>query len=250
LSVLLDDNAHPDGSFETWIIPRVERRTTIQRTQAAFVKSAWGRGPDSDVIANLLYALILYDQDQFAEQIDRGCAFLESQQEPDGSWKSTWYHGPYYGTYVCLRLFAAVSPSSHAVRRAQHFLVDAQRADGGWGDGDTKPLDTALALLALASVFDNTASEDCLAKAERALAYLRKNQADDGSWESCPFIRMELGRAHGHAHRILSYGSRTLTTSFVVKAAHMWHKIAGGNTGEALLQECIAEGASTQETVQ
>ncbi len=66
LRVLLTDGAHPDGSFETWIIPAAGR-TTEQQRQAEFVRLAWGRGPDSEVMANLLYALALYDPARFQD---------------------------------------------------------------------------------------------------------------------------------------------------------------------------------------
>jgi hypothetical protein len=42
-----------------------------------------------------------------------------------------------------------VAPSSDALLRARRFLVDVQHTNGGWGDGDTEPLSTALAILSL-----------------------------------------------------------------------------------------------------
>ncbi|HDQ71774.1 MAG TPA: hypothetical protein ENN19_06715 [Chloroflexi bacterium] len=224
LSTLLNDNTHPDGSFETWILPAETNRTQKQRLQANFVHHAWGTGSDNGVIANLLYALACYDQHRFEKTIRHGINFLESQQQPDGSWMGSWYHGPYYGTYVCLRLLTAVSPDSPAIQPALGFLREAQLADGGWGEETSDPLNTALALLGLASTQNHVVKHSDFDQAERALTYLEKSRGDK-VWPSCPFIRMELGRAQGQVHRVLSYGSQTMTTSFTLKAALAWHKL-------------------------
>jgi hypothetical protein len=37
---------------------------------------------------------------------------------------------------------------------------------------------------------------------------------------------MELGRASGQVYQILSYGSRTITSTFVMKAANAWHQLS------------------------
>ena len=116
-----------------------------------FVRDVYGSGPDNEVIANLLYALTLYDRTRFAEIIQRGVAYLEGQQDLDGRWASRWCEGPYYGIYVCLRLLNTGWHSSPAIKSALSFLRKRQLLDGGWGvDGHkSDPLSTALALLGL-----------------------------------------------------------------------------------------------------
>ena len=42
---------------------------------------------------------------------------------------------------------------------------------------------------------------------------------------------MELGRATGTVSHVLSYGSRTITTAFVLKAALAWHGLTGPSAG-------------------
>ncbi|HDQ72458.1 MAG TPA: hypothetical protein ENN19_10220, partial [Chloroflexi bacterium] len=214
LAVLLRDNARPDGSFETWIVPATGR-TAQQERQDAFNRSKWGAGPDNEVVANLLYALALYDPARFAETIQRGAAYLEGQQEVDGSWVSRWYDGPYYGTYVCLRLLATARPDSPSIEHAQNFLRQAQRADGGWGLAETsEALSTSLALLGLASVYKGDA--DDRERAERALDYLRGSQALDQGWLGVQFIRPRMNEP---------YISQTITHTYVLKAALAWYNI-------------------------
>jgi squalene-hopene/tetraprenyl-beta-curcumene cyclase len=226
LKFLLEDCAYPDGSFETWIIPQ-NQRTPEQENQAKWAKEAWGTGPDTDVIANLVYALWLYDSQRFSDQIKQGITYLESQQQADGSWLSSWYHGPYYGTYVCLRLLAATKPDSPAISRASNFLKTHQHSDGGWGlTEDSDSLSTALSLLGLATVAKLGGSEENNNLATPALSFLQSCQQPDKAWENCQFIRMELGRASGQVYQILSYGSRTITSTFVMKAANAWHQLS------------------------
>ncbi|TBR58017.1 hypothetical protein BLD44_017630 [Mastigocladus laminosus UU774] len=233
LSVLLQNNTHADGSFETWIVPATDR-TPEQNLQFWWVQQAWGTGRDPDVMANLLYTLVLYDPELFEQVIQDGVAYLESQQREDGSWQSSWYHGSYYGTYVCLRLLTLVRPGSPGIARAINFLYECQQVDGGWGiEDNSDPLSTALALLSL-ELAQQDASTEGVSKAiatadiERVLkgcSYLKHCQQEDKSWASCKFIRMELGRAAGRVRAILFYGSQTITTAFILKAALAWSRV-------------------------
>ncbi len=220
IAILLQDNRHPDGSIETWILPG-SGLTEAEKRQAGFARTMWGTGPDPDVMANLFYALTLTGREQFQDQIRTGLTYLIKHQKSDGSWSSTWYHGPFYGTYVCVRLLVRVAPECEAIGSAVDFLTGSQLADGSWGN----PLDTCLALLGLACVqatgFAASWQHDVAA---RALAYLQAC-GKDGSWPRCEFIRMDTGRASLSQSPVLSYGSRTMTTTFVLKAALSWHHL-------------------------
>jgi squalene-hopene/tetraprenyl-beta-curcumene cyclase len=223
LGVLLRDNSHRDGSFETWIVPATER-TLLEERHAALVERVWGAGADCDVIPNLLYALHLYDAARFAEVIRRGVAYLEGQQRDDGTWTSRWYAGSCYAIYVCLRLFDAVQPGSPAVVRAVRTLRATQRSDGGWGLDkiESDPLTTSLALLGLSAgqrAFGEVADHG---RAARGMDAVRRMMDSDGAWPAQKLIFKALRAFHG---------SRTLTTTFALKAALAWH----GRLGDASL---------------
>ncbi len=219
LEALLESGAHPDGSLETWILP-ARLRLRSQRRQAQFVQLAWGTGPDPEVMANLLHALHVYDAARFAGTIERGLDYIESVQATDGSWSSTWYHGPFYGVFAATRALAAARPSSSSLAQAIEFLHTSQLPDGGWGvDGNADALSTSLALLALPPDDDE--------RANRALHWLEAARRTEG-WTGCPFIQMDVGRASGGPANKVFYGSRTITTGFVLRAALAWDLREGG----------------------
>ncbi len=197
LSIVLG-GANDDGSFESWIIP-LSDRTEQETRQLQFARTTWGTGADPEVVANLLYALALIDRKRYSREIERGLRYLEKMQLHDGSWESTWYQGPFYGTYVCLRLLAEgqVTRHSRPVHQAAAFLLASQNPDGGWGLGaSSNALDTSLALLGLATVpRDALDSRQVSENISRALEFLEQcTDKRDGGLPSCKFIQMDVGR--------------------------------------------------------
>jgi squalene-hopene/tetraprenyl-beta-curcumene cyclase len=230
LSVLLRDNMHPDGSFETWIVPAIHR-TPLEERQAEYVRRSWGAGADCGAMPNLLYALEMYDADRFKEVIHKGTTFLASRQREDGLWHSGWYAENYYAIYACLRLLAVVDPESSTISRAVQYLRETQRADGGWstvGGTESDALNTAFALLGLATVPGGGAGARDMASVAAALKFLDRTRQPNGAWPSCKFIYVSNDR--------YCYGSQTMTTAYVLKAALAWHALAIAADGSAPVQ--------------
>lgn len=223
LHTLLSDNTYPDGSFETWIIP-AHQRTDEQNRQALFTATAWGYGPDCDVMANMLYALWLYDSQRFAATVQAGLNYIQLQQRADGAWSSTWYDGLFYGTYVNLRLLAATGCHTAALQQGHTFLLRQQHPDGGWGNSaQSDALSTALALLGLAAAHAAGQRTE-QSSINQGIACLQRTQETPGVWASTPLIRMEVGRATGNVQQLLTYGSRTISSAFVLKALLAWQQ--------------------------
>lgn len=217
LRVAFDDCVHEDGSFDTWLVPQ-HNRSAAQRRHWEGCGALWGKGSDVEVVANLIFALSLYPSNQFVEQRERAADWIERMQEPDSRWSSKrWYIGPQYSTYVCLRALNAMRPASSAVMRGAAFMRDSQHDDGGWGMLPTMASDclsTAFGLLALASVAaPNSVATGDVTRATRGLRYLEDNRDDRQAWPKVGFIRIWD----------TSYGSRTITTAYVMKAALAWH---------------------------
>ncbi len=221
IDALLNDGVNPDGSLETWIIEQKSSNRIAQR-QLYFAENFWGRGPDTDVIANMLYALDMTKDPCYSPIICRGTDYLLSQQKCDGTWESTWYHGPFYGTYVCVRLLTSLSHPQErvfkALKSACEGLSDLQCQDGGWGiKGDSDPLSTSLAILALTS-FSKITFASSTKGINSGLNYLSKYWHDQNLWPKVDFIKMDLGRARQDVKRTLTYSSQTITANFVAKA--------------------------------
>ena len=68
--------------------------------------------------------------------ISRGDAWLRRTQQGDGSWRGVWGVQFIYGTLFGIRglLAAGARPADPALRSACRWLLDRQRADGGWGE--------------------------------------------------------------------------------------------------------------------
>jgi squalene-hopene/tetraprenyl-beta-curcumene cyclase len=208
--LVLDHHAHPDGAVDTWIVDPgapTERQTRYRDAIGRW----WGRGVDAEVVANFFAALHAHAPGVAPDAVRAGAEWVAGRQRADGSWTSTWYVGPFYGTFAACRLVSAVLPGHPSLGRAAAFLRQTQRADGGWAsNGRSDPLSTALALLALLEA-GGEAREPGL---DDAVRHLLVSQRSDGLWPCSDFIRMDLSRAAGGPARWATYGSATMAAAF------------------------------------
>jgi squalene-hopene/tetraprenyl-beta-curcumene cyclase len=220
LHLVLAQRSASSGGFSTWIVDYSDR-SEITLAMRRAIESQWGDGIDVEVVANLLHALVLYDATRFRNEIAKGADYVASRQQSTGAWRSTWYHGDFYGTLVCARFLAAVAPTHEGLGRVASMLVSTQGDDGGWGKPASTPTDTALALLTaelLRTKFQQSLQFACA----RAREYLLGYQAIDGHWPANDFIKMDTNRVRTLAGvdqpRILSYRSVTVTSALCLQA--------------------------------
>ncbi len=124
--------------------------------------------------------------------IARASAWLRRAQERDGSWRGAWGVHFIYGTLFGIRGLSAagVRPDHPALRSACRWLLDRQRADGGWGEHysgcatgqyvaheESQVIQTAWALIALLEVGDPDQTA-----IERGAEFLIGSQSADGTW--------------------------------------------------------------------
>ena len=124
--------------------------------------------------------------------IERGIAFLNKAQRPDGSFEGAWAVCFTYGTWfgVTGMLAAGIPASDERIVRACRYLLAQQRADGAWGeagdssrerkwiqaaDGQAAQTGWALSTLVRAGCKDTEAMA-------RGAAWLVSRQEADGSW--------------------------------------------------------------------
>jgi hypothetical protein len=196
------DGAHADGGFSTWIIDR-RGRSAADDAVRAYLPIMGGWGVHAEVVFNLLYGLLLYDRERYAEPLARATTFLRTSQDSEGWWPSRWYAGRFYGTFKATMVAAELCPADAALDRTRSLLARARLGDGGWGEGQSDPLSTAFALLSLARLG---------AVPEEAADYLQWTQGSDGGWAACPWISFPT------LDGTVTYGSRTMTTAFCLKA--------------------------------
>jgi len=149
--------------------------------------------PTADVGARCVSMLAQLGEPLDSPKMQAALAWLEKEQEPEGSWFGRWGVNYVYGTWsVLCALGRAGVPHDHPmIARAVKWLKSIQNPDGGWGEScDSYALDrkghepcrstasqTAWALLGLMAV-----SETASPEVERGIAWLMVNQEDDGLW--------------------------------------------------------------------
>jgi squalene-hopene/tetraprenyl-beta-curcumene cyclase len=118
----------------------------------------------------------------------------------------------------------AITPDSDCLLKSLNFLLTNQNEDGGWGfeEKQSDPLSTSLALLTLADIAEVISDERINQSSQNAIVYLQKAQLEDKTWESCLFIRMDVGRATGEVWKTLIFARKTITAMYVMKASFVW----------------------------
>ena len=170
--------------------------------------------PTVDVAARCVSMLAQLGEPKDTPRMRRAIAFLEDEQEQDGSWFGRWGVNYIYGTWsaLCALNAAGVDRQAPVVRKAVDWLVAIQNADGGWGEDcesyaldyagytpfASNPTQTAWALIGLMA-----AGEVDHPAVARGVEHLIASQTPDGSWtqESYTgggFPRVFYLRYHGY----------------------------------------------------
>ncbi|WP_343613832.1 squalene--hopene cyclase [Novosphingobium sp.] len=148
--------------------------------------------PTADVSARVV-SMLAQMGELDSPRMKAALAWLEKEQEPDGSWFGRWGVNYIYGTWsvLCALGRAELDADHPMVARAVNWLKSVQNEDGGWGEScDSYALDrkghefaastasqTAWALLGLMAVGE--ARSPAVAK---GVEWLLANQAEDGLW--------------------------------------------------------------------
>jgi squalene-hopene/tetraprenyl-beta-curcumene cyclase len=155
----------------------------------------------ADVTARVLEMLGSCQLSMENERVEKAIAYLEKQQEADGSWFGRWGVNYIYGTSGALSALAEIAPQTHKhqIEQGAAWLVSIQNCDGGWGEtchsykdpslkgkGISTASQTAWALIGLLST--EQATEKTYREAiERGVSYLVSTQHSDGTWYESEF---------------------------------------------------------------
>jgi squalene cyclase len=156
------------------------------------VSLAGWRQPQVEVTAVAGRALATL-RDVPAAAVPAAWQFVREHQGDDGRWHSYWWTTPLYATFQAVA-FACSRPdlpgARSAVRRAMRWVIDTQRADGGWAPRSTtstRAFDTALALAIMSLGAPSRGSRDVIARAVTCLCGM---QLASGRWPSAPILRI------------------------------------------------------------
>jgi squalene-hopene/tetraprenyl-beta-curcumene cyclase len=145
----------------------------------------------------------------------RALAFLEREQEEEGSWFGRWGTNYIYGTWSVLAALnkACVPREAAMVRRAVAWLVGCQREDGGWGEDcetygraphgryrESTPSHTAWAVLGLMA-----AGEAGHEAVSRGIGWLLARLEANGEWREEAYNAVGFPRVfylHYHGYRL------------------------------------------------
>lgn len=211
LDVLLKNEfSEASGAITTWILPA--KRNALQDRKNYFNETKWGKGPDNEVMGNILTGMAISGRKEYEHYIQKGIDYLLKQQHHSGYWESRWYYGNYYGTMIIVTLLAEFKEQyKQATDKAQQFIISTQNEDGGWGIDKNKSdaLNTAFAISCLK--FCGMPENKIIKK---GFQYLKNSQCEDFSWNSTPFI---YPRGND------PYQSKTITTAFVIKCLNLYN---------------------------
>jgi len=149
--------------------------------------------PTADVSARCLSMLAQLNDPQQAPTVKSALAYLEREQEEDGSWYGRWGVNYIYGTWsvLCALNAAGITQSEPMMAKAVSWLQSIQNEDGGWGEScasyaldyagyqpaPSTASQTAWALLGLMAAGE--VDSDAVA---RGMDWLCRHQQADGLW--------------------------------------------------------------------
>jgi squalene-hopene/tetraprenyl-beta-curcumene cyclase len=150
--------------------------------------------PTVDVAARCVSLLAqLGERPETSPRLKAAIDYLESEQEPDGSFWGRWGVNYIYGTWSALCAFnaAGLTMDAPVVKKSVDWLVAIQNPDGGWGEScdsydlaykgyrptNSRASQTAWALLGLMAV--GQLAHPAVA---RGMAWLQAHQDADGLW--------------------------------------------------------------------
>lgn len=155
----------------------------------------------ADVTARVLEMVASCNLMMDENRIEKAIAYLDKQQEADGTWFGRWGVNYIYGTSGALSALALIAPRSHQrqIERGAAWLVSTQNPDGGWGEtcrsydnpawkgkGVSTASQTAWALIGLLAAGEAAEKFDREA-IERGVDYLLATQHSDGTWNESEF---------------------------------------------------------------
>lgn len=191
------------GRRNTWIVDPDSRCSGAMCRYLQLIAKSDGCHPE--VLANFLTTIRLLPWDDDTSQLlEKTATYIAGRQEPDGSWRTSFYGSRYYSTMMVMTALRSFPAASESLRSGISYLAQGQGPDGSWNSGD--PLCSAWATLGLHAAGGP-------AEAIRSgISFLLNSQQTDGLWSASTFVRVSTPSGV-HEQR-----SREITAAFCLKA--------------------------------
>jgi squalene-hopene/tetraprenyl-beta-curcumene cyclase len=181
-----DDPALRSGL--AWLLDRQDKRGSW---------SLWVRdtklpndGPCPAITAQAITALREAGHQPDHPAVSKAARWLQTRQQPDGTFESLWYRDHTSGTAVVVAaLSKAGMADSDTVTRAVAWLTRTQLPDGSWGPGDETEGSVEETAWAVEALLNVPGADGAV---ERGVAWLVDAALPDGSWRPtrvCNYIR-------------------------------------------------------------
>ncbi len=212
---------HADGSFLNWSL--CDTWPPAEHIAATLTLDyGWLNATDVEVAASTAIAMSLEDPRGLRRRINETVHWVAEQQRIGGNWCGhCLYSHEAYSTFVCVQALRTAAEYRGMLARVRSSLIRKFELNLAGGDR-TSAFRIALNLLTLAELFKTGKPDEDQRMKQRIVQYSRRAghhllsvQREDGSWPSTSFLR--IGRM-GFAQTTFEYGSRTVTTAFVLRA--------------------------------
>jgi len=218
-----------DGSFLNWSMSDEWPRSD-HIVDALTLDCEWLNAADVEVAASMATAMSLEDPEVLRCRIGETVRWVGTQQYADGRWGSRGQYGHVaYSTFVCVRAVGRIAGHCKILARTRSDLMRELSLHGDSGHRRSA-FGVALTLLTLSELARSETPNADMASAPRVAEYTREacrylvsKQRRDGAWPSTSFLR--IGRM-GFAQPTFEYGSRTVTTVFVLRALQRHRPLA------------------------
>lgn len=214
-----------DGSIDTWMISK-DNLSEYELRAKREANLRWQIRQDIEVTANFLYSLSFYKDDiqDYGEICRNGYEYLISKKSGNGLWKSTWYTGDLYGTYMCMNFFRSLGDKTEDIKGISKAVSDCFDESGKYIYSDNLN-DLALALIIIMETRDlNENKEKVRIILMNAKEYIPSVINDSGFSCAMPFISLGSIKYHGTVNGKKveycyenTFESQLLTSSLVLK---------------------------------
>ena len=225
INFVINNCIKKDGSVDTWMISKdnLSENEIIAKREANL---RWQIRQDIEVAANFFYSLSFYKEyiPEYENICSKGYEYILSKKSENGLWKSTWYTGDLYCTYMCMNFFKSLGSKTADLKDMAKAVSDCFDESGEYTYSDNLN-DLSLALIIIMGTTDFNEDKGKVKNIIiKAKEYLPAVIDKSGFCCAMPFISLGTIKYYGKVNgKNVEYSyenvfeSQLLTSSLVLK---------------------------------